>query len=412
MLLRWSALLGGALALSPSYVRADELATLETDQVGVALDSDPGADDFSIVLKGKGDEPLPRPEVFPIDGPPRLVIDIPKLTSKSSQTVAVDHARVSAVRVGVHPNKTRIVLDLSADSVAPRFAVRKLGGGEGFGIAVSFSGALPVGDDGTNSAAEAVEPPVHDTPKAKAPKGEQKQEKIQDDEIASLFEEELKKSAAAKKAAAKAEEKKAVGGLERDGGAHAAEHVTAPVKEAGTLADKGSGKKAAVAAPDEPSFDEDPSEIAFPDEPAEEPVKAAKKGAEPAVDEEVIKETVDPGALSGGGSETASGNVVKGIFYQMTSGAKVPAVVFDVEGLSSYSLKKKKPDLFELTLDNVKLAGKHLTLPQFPPDAFFGFNVIVAKEEGKNVAVKIYIEEGVKLFPFIAKKQLWLKANK
>ena len=413
----------GAGAVGPHFAHADELATLATSGVGIALEGDPGADDFSVVLHGTGEAPLAKPEVFPIDGPPRLVIDIPKLTSKTSQSITVDHARVSSVRVGVHPNKTRIVLDLSADSVAPRFAVRKLPGGDGYGVAVTFSGALPAEDShadsgGTDDGSGDVAPesakksPPEQAAKqtAKAVKEAGKPEKIEDDAIASLFEEELKKSAAARKAgtkaapAPKAQDADVLDSAMGDGD---------PVSLSGGKAAAKTGEKSAKVAappPDEPSFDEDLGESSIPEEKTEEPAKVAKKGGvaeEAGVPEEAITETVDSGTPSDG-----KGNVVKGIFYQMTSGAKVPAVVFDVEGLSSYTLKKKKPDLFELTLDNVKLAGRHLTLPQFPPDAFFGFNVIVAKEEGKNVAVKIYIEEGVKLFPFIAKKQLWLKANK
>lgn len=86
--------------------------------------------------------------------------------------------------------------------------------------------------------------------------------------------------------------------------------------------------------------------------------------------------------------------------------------MIDVEGIKTYSFNQKDSGKFELLLKDCELSGSYLTLPQFPPDTFGGFQVIVAAPAGNDVLVKVYAEEGVKISPFIAQGKLWLKASK
>lgn len=108
-----------------------------------------------------------------------------------------------------------------------------------------------------------------------------------------------------------------------------------------------------------------------------------------------------------------SGVELKSIFFQVTENTRLPAVVFTVPGLKSYALNKLTEELYELVLDNSYLKGKHLELPQFPPDSFKGFAVInAADDKVKNkIIVKIYVDEGTKLFTYYTDDQLWVKVG-
>lgn len=410
---------GGLLGGAADAVRADQLATLDTPAVDIAVDGGAGDDDFTVRLQSKTGSPLPRPQVFPITGPARLVIDIPKITSKAAQTIEVSHPRVTAVRVGVHPDKTRVVLDLGGDA-APAFAVRRASEGEGYDIPVSFSGSVPPDGSGGESAESGApdendpfagradelfdDPPSEKAPTSRNAAGSQKAGTGQPERqpiIRGTADVIANRGADAQVSAPKAPAALDTGSADQALAARREEAV-ADDPFADLKAARGSKGGAVREVPDEPMFDEEPADLgndSGPQDPA--PDVIASRKAPPSTDLDGL----------GVGEQAPGRSSVRGIFYQMTS-SKVPAVVFDVEGLSSYTLNKRKPDLYELVLENVKLSGKHLTLPQFPPDSFYGFNVIVAKDEGKNVVVKLYIEEGVKLFPFIQKQHLWLKASK
>ncbi|MBP9837420.1 MAG: hypothetical protein KBC84_01770 [Proteobacteria bacterium] len=104
-----------------------------------------------------------------------------------------------------------------------------------------------------------------------------------------------------------------------------------------------------------------------------------------------------------------SGIAVSSIYYQVTENTKLPAVAIDAPNLKSYALTKITPELYELTMEDAHLAGNHLSLPQFPPENFRGFSVVVAREEKSKVVLKIFVEDGTRLFPFIANNQLWIK---
>lgn len=65
-------------------------------------------------------------DAFTLANPPRIVVDLLRLRSLYPQTrVDVNDTNVSAVRLGKHPNKTRLVIDLAGDRTLPYTTVRK-----------------------------------------------------------------------------------------------------------------------------------------------------------------------------------------------------------------------------------------------------------------------------------------------
>jgi hypothetical protein len=102
--------------------------------------------------------------------------------------------------------------------------------------------------------------------------------------------------------------------------------------------------------------------------------------------------------------------MVSGILFQAPQDAPLGALVVEGSLISDYSVSQRGANLYELILKNAKLKGEHLTLPQFPPESFKGFEVVLANQVGPSVVVKIYVNDGVKLSPYLAQGKLWLKA--
>ena len=59
-------------------------------------------------------------EVLPVPDPARLVVDIRNKGPKKGSSKSINHTLLKKIRIGVHPNKTRIVFDLPYDS-EPKF---------------------------------------------------------------------------------------------------------------------------------------------------------------------------------------------------------------------------------------------------------------------------------------------------
>ncbi len=78
-----------------------------------------------VLLHIEADGSIAAVESFVLDDPDRLVVDLPGLTSNAAiDTVAVDHAMIERVRVGVHADKVRIVVDGGAEAAG--FAGRSI----------------------------------------------------------------------------------------------------------------------------------------------------------------------------------------------------------------------------------------------------------------------------------------------
>ena len=77
----------------------------------------------------------------------------------------------------------------------------------------------------------------------------------------------------------------------------------------------------------------------------------------------------------------------------------------------NYTINQVSKNSYELAIPGAKLKGPHLTFPQFPPDSFKGFKFFQASESATGVSVKIEVEEGVVLSPYLAMGKLWIKAE-
>jgi hypothetical protein len=289
---------------------------------------------------------LPTPNVMLIDNPTRLVIDVPGVSSKSAENVSVKDALVSGLRIGVHPDKTRIVVDIQGH-YTPQYQINALPDG----AEVVFSFGVSAHSDSADTSEESFTIQNHAADEEPTPAVEPTPKPRPTVEPLPL---------------------------------HTPEAVPTPGK----------------------FIKQEFGNTGVPEETPAARQTPQQNSSNPADDFDTDFDQPDRN------NDAAAARTVTAIYYQTLNNTKVPAVAFDLKGEGPYSLKPIKSDLYELVLKSTRLAGKYLSLPQFPPDSFRGFSVIVARQEGADVHVKIYVEENTKLFPFISKGQLWLKVSR
>jgi hypothetical protein len=113
-----------------------ETATMETRSAGVSTKASvleavqASGEGESLVLDLQADGQIWDVETFVLESPARLVVDLPGLTHKVTESVvSMDDALVSGVRVGQHDDKVRVVVDGKADIAAfePKTSTHAMG---------------------------------------------------------------------------------------------------------------------------------------------------------------------------------------------------------------------------------------------------------------------------------------------
>ncbi len=321
-----------------SVANAESLALLNAAGLGIDLETQGSG--YRILIRPKGGvESLNRDltaNVFAVENPSRLVVDIPGFVARGPQKQDVINPDLSALRLGVHKDKTRLVVDIN-NKLIPEYSVTSdsnLGA-----LIVSFNFDSNTVSDPTSSEPLAL---ATETTNIKMP-----------------------------------------------------EPVAVPEEEPSELPpvviEEPEMPEITIEEPEAVEPEEDPMPLELPQEP-QEPTFAS------------VEDVQTPAVSSGFG-------VVKGVYYQAAKNSKTSSIMVDVDGLNQYSLSQASPGAYELLLRDTTLKGPHLSLPQFPPDTFKGFEVIVASQRGDDVVVKVYTDSGVKLSPFIAQGKLWLRVT-
>ena len=361
-----------ALLLVPANpAHAQKLAEFTEGTLNYELVEEP--ETFRLLIRPKGglenlDTDLTA-NVFALPKPSRLVVDVPHFSAKTARTVTITNSKLSAIRIGVHTDKTRLVIDIQGEK-PPSYNIHS----------DAALGALVV-DFGLGTLAP------NTTGSKQLSAGSGKKDKPELPEILDTVPENPPETI----------EPAASGPGIVVGG-------EIPPKAPSTVDTHGGSPSAHHKTPELITEEQPPAELITksPEADSKQPSEALP----------VEPETPQiPAAQQTGGTPSAGVSTVKGVFYQSSKNAQGSSVVIDVDSLNTYSLSQRDANAYELVLEKTKLAGEHLTLPQFPPDTFKGFEVLLASQRGENVIIKIYVEDGIRLTPFIQKGQLWLRAG-
>jgi hypothetical protein len=127
-------------APSMAEPRAPSAVPAKGDRI-VGIKAESGEGETVVTIVGNG--PPGSYNSFRLDSPDRLVIDIWGVkNSLHERSIDVNEGVVKRVRIGDHPDKSRIVIDFSGDNV-PHHSIDKVGNA----LMVTFSGGDGVGTD-------------------------------------------------------------------------------------------------------------------------------------------------------------------------------------------------------------------------------------------------------------------------
>lgn len=109
--------------------------------------------------------------------------------------------------------------------------------------------------------------------------------------------------------------------------------------------------------------------------------------------------------------EASNDTVIKSIVFQTTAEKMQSSMVISSSQAVSYTIHQISKSEYELVIPNTKLKGEHLKLPQYPPDSFKGFLYFTASDDASGTRIKIQVEDGIILTPYLANGKLWVKAE-
>ena len=329
-----------------------------------------------LVIKQIQNKPNDKPlnlDVFVVENPFRLVIDIPNWTLRTVKTLNINDGFISAIRTGKHLDKIRLVLDIKT-FYAPHFLVTEVKTEKEFVVDIDFSKQSETAVSSQTSVLEKTK--------------EETVSEISSSSESSLASSEKSSFSPASSSSGSVESEYSVEQSQSSSQSSLVEAITKLPQSPSKI----TGFRLQEPASSSSSFPPDVEEIKQPTQ------------------EKTIVETQ---AVSEEMSEASSVSYLKGIYYQTSKNSDISTVMLDIEPLiETCTLKKKSKGIYELTLEGAALAGDYLTLPQFPPDTFSGFEVIRASASNNNVLIEIFVEDNITISLFRAKDHLWIKADK
>lgn len=337
-----------------SGLNSRKIAELEADFLDIDLHQLPGMYEVKLSSDSKS---ISDVNVFAIKNPSRLVVDIPGFSSKRSFKQSVQNPDISSIRTGVHSDKVRLVVDMRTNAV-PQFQLQNSTSKLEQSIIFAFS----------EGSFEDKIPAVDTRPAKKSAK----------DSLRELAE---KPAPSSVKTAPEVKQiAKAPAILTKPSGKTAlASSSIPPIKnlsEAKQLREKVLAKEAMAKRT-----------------PVPEPAKLDKKEKKSLIDSV-------PGTAT-----------LAGVPFRTLVSSQKKALLVDIDKPARYTFERKTESYYELSLENTKLSSANLSLPQFPPADASGFEVIVSRQSGESVVVRIYSPPGVELTAFREDGKLWVKSN-
>ena len=341
------------------------------DRVSVVLDRETADDGSYVVLKIVTPQDV-KIEAFMLPSPPRIVLDLTGASVKRSETFnAPTNDVVKAVRLGSHPGKLRVVVDL-VKAEAPKYDWKA---GKRQVILRMLEKAAPA------AAPETTQPPtqpVAQVPQLPAEKVEEPKlpESAGEADAISLGETEQQAKEEAPQAAP---QEKAV-------------EPALPAQE-----------------PEKPT-----------QAPQEEKIAPTAVAQEPTIAPTSAPPAEQPGSLGAAAaapqaaSQPAAQGDIKVVGYRFEYGepGKTPIlkVTLNSNGASA-QISKVDSTTYKIVVPKSALANEELVLPQFPPADFVGFIMVMSEEVSGSVEITVSVEEGVTLNTMVKGDEIWALAS-
>ena len=349
------------------------------EKVSVVLDREKAADGTYIVLKIVTPQDV-KIEAFMLPDPPRIVLDLNGASIKHSEALAAPtNGVVQQVRLGSHPQKLRVVVDLKK-AEAPKYDWKA---GKRQVILRMLEEAAPAAQP------PAVEPIAQKqaAPAALAPQEPQHLDQQPGEDLAPHLPDNADNSLGATEEKVKGQ---VVEEVRKDVAAEPAAQNPAAVAEA-------------------------KQDVPLETEKIAPPVEEKKLA-------EVEKGAAAPNSLGAAAAAAkissdkaklpASGALkIVGYRFEYSEPAKSPLlkVTLNSSGANA-QISKMDSTTYKIVVPGASLANEDLVLPQFPPADFVGFIMVMSEEVNGGVEITISVEEGLSLTTMVRGDEIWVQA--
>ncbi|MBX7143384.1 MAG: AMIN domain-containing protein [Oligoflexia bacterium] len=109
-------------------------------------------------------------------------------------------------------------------------------------------------------------------------------------------------------------------------------------------------------------------------------------------------------------SVTTSGLRVSGLSFDYAEPDRVPVLKVELSSKLEFRLSKKDDKTFKIAIPNCRIASKSLSLPIFPPQDFVGLTFAMAQQFGDDVEITIGVERGIRVSALPRDNQIWVRS--
>ncbi len=315
------------------------------------------------------------PQIFKLENPDRLVMDIPGLKLRNNKTLTLAaNEPLKAVRIGVHPDRVRVVFDLKAGQI-PEYTVSP----DGRRVSLTF-GKSP-------SDASAMMASLNQN-SSKAKNSGQNVNSV----ISSALQNLPKETVVAKKT------------------------IPVPVPAKIEQPSKKSDSSVSNTDPEEvfPLSPSSPAKIHASEGADEHSVKGrlADKTLVESPDMPKVSAPVaaalNPSSLQ---SPLSGGLKVSAIGFERDKNSQIPMIKISMTQRTPYTLTRTGQRAYRLTIPGATFAEEHLTLPQFPPQDFKGVTLVNPEKGNGQVEFFIGVDRDTKLASFSNDNEIWIKID-
>lgn len=359
--------LGGLFTSKIALAQSSTLLEWSEDGLGIVLDSNSSSEAQVTINIGDGS----LRATFAVDNPSRIVLDLTKVTLKGSRSVKVARpALIRGIRLGVHKDQVRVVLDCEGER-SPKFAVE------------GSTGSIRV----TLRALQGAQPVVESTPIAPT----------------------IAPTVAAKATV----EQELISGT-----VSSASTIPTTTQDVSSESEISQSSVSSEPASSSVSVSSTPTQLpALTIEAAPTAVATATQIPRPSATHTPIQnaralstQDMPAGVLPSSpptplvGSPTPAmqaievpRNLVRGIIFDEPSADSQPALRIVLSSRSQFTLLKMDDKNYELNLPGFTLEAPHLSLPQFPTDNFTGITFVSAASSAAGIRIKIGVDRGTRL---------------
>jgi len=141
------------------------------------------------------------------------------------------------------------------------------------------------------------------------------------------------------------------------------------------------------------------------------PIKSAAEGE--TADKKIIsRNPLETARVTTGEDINSAQQFLEDIIFYYGKGDGTPTLKLRLSKRPKYKLVKKDAKYYHLTIPRCSLMWDHLKLPQFPPHDFKGFSMVMAERLGRDVKITIGVDRGTRITALANETEILIKTAK